>query len=94
MLLAGKRTLVVRGASEGNSCTLEMWVGNRVSKEMVVPKKVHGGVYNDGWFGSGAAWSCDESRIAYVAEVTTLCCNSPLAFILSHICVLHDPIFG
>lgn len=45
-------------------------MGNRVIKEMVVPKKVHGGVYNDGWFGSGAAWSSDESRVVYVAQVT------------------------
>ena len=66
---AGKRSLVVRAAGEGNSCTLEVWMGNRVTKELVVPKKVHGGIYNDGWFGSGAAWSPDESRIAYVAEV-------------------------
>lgn len=68
-LLAGKRVLVVRGSSEGNSCTLEIWMGNRVAREMVVPKKLHGSVYNDGWFGSGAAWTSDESRVAYVAEV-------------------------
>ena len=86
-MLAGKRTLVVRGAGEGNSCALEIWVGNRVNKEMMVPKKVHGGVYNDGWFGSGAAWSSDESRIAYVAEVGTLCFNPPLTSTLaSHLC--------
>ncbi len=45
-------------------------MGNRVTKELLVPKKQHGGVYNDGWFGSGAAWSPDESRLAYVAEVS------------------------
>ena len=61
---------MVRGGSEGNGGVLEVWMGNRVTKEMVVPKKVHGGVYNDGWFGSGAAWSSDESRVAYVAQVT------------------------
>ena len=60
----------MRGSSEGNSCSLEIWMGNRVVKELVVPKKQHGGVYNDGWFGSGAAWSPDESRLAYVAEVS------------------------
>ncbi|KAL0045655.1 hypothetical protein WJX82_000743 [Trebouxia sp. C0006] len=65
---SGKRTLIVRGGSEGNSCSLEIWMGNRMTKELVVPKKQHGGVYNDGWFGSGAAWSPDESRLAYVAE--------------------------
>lgn len=57
-------------------------MGNRVIKEMVVPKKVHGGVYNDGWFGSGAAWSSDESRIAYVAQVT-LCALVSMAFVLA-----------
>lgn len=61
--------LVVRGGNEGNSCTLETWMGNRVTKEMVVPKKLHGSVYNDGWFGSGAVWTANESRVAYVAEV-------------------------
>lgn len=71
--VAGKCTLVVRGASDANSCALEVWTGNRVIREMVVTKKVHGGVYNDGWFGSGAAWSPDESRIAYVAEVISQC---------------------
>ncbi len=60
----------MRGGSEGNSCSLEVWMGNRVTKELIVPKKQHGGVYNDGWFGSGAAWSPDESRLAYVAEVS------------------------
>ncbi len=45
-------------------------MGNRVTKELIVPKKQHGGVYNDGWFGGGAAWSPDESRLAYVAEVS------------------------
>ena len=35
-----------------------------------MPNKQHGGVYNDGWFGSDAAWSPDESRLAYVAEVS------------------------
>ena len=45
-------------------------MGNRVTKELFVPKKQHGGVYNDGWFGNGAAWSPDESRLAYVAEVS------------------------
>ena len=68
--IAGKRTMVVRGGIESNSCILEVWMGNRVTKELMVPNKLHGGVYNDGWFGNGAAWSSDESRVAYVAEVT------------------------
>ena len=74
----GKRTLVVRGGAEGNSCALEVWMGSRVLKELAVPKKLHGAVYNDGWFGIGAAWSPDESRIAYVAEVI-----SPMSWLLS-----------
>jgi acylaminoacyl-peptidase len=42
---------------------------NDIECEMQVPKTLHGSVYNDGWFGSGAAWSPDEDRLAYVAEV-------------------------
>ncbi len=95
MYHTGKRTLIVRGGSEGNSCSLEIWMGNRVTKELVVPKKQHGGVYNDGWFGSGAAWSPDESRLAYVAEVSLpvpttvphqdfpVCCKHSCCFITS-----------
>ena len=33
---------------------------------------LHGSVYNDGWFGNGAAWAPDEDRLAYVAEVPVL----------------------
>lgn len=68
---AGKRTLVARGGSESNSTVLEVWMGNRVTKELHVPKKLHGSIFNDGWFGTGAAWNADESRVAYVAEVST-----------------------
>jgi hypothetical protein len=50
-------------------CNLEVWAGGRLLKELSVPAAVHGSVYNDGWFASGADWSADESRIAYVAEV-------------------------
>jgi hypothetical protein len=34
-----------------------------------VPKALHGPMINDGWFSRGAAWSPDEGRVAYVAEV-------------------------
>ena len=70
--MTGKRTLIARGGSEGNSTVLEIWIGNRVTKELQVPKKLHGTIFNDGWFGLGAAWSQDESRVAYVAEVSQL----------------------
>ncbi len=62
----------MRAGGEGKSATLEVWGGGRLLKELAVPKTLHGGVYNDGWFGAGAAWSPDESRLAYVAEVTRL----------------------
>ena len=45
---------------------------NNSAKYVQVPKTLHGSVYNDGWFGSGAAWSPDEDRLAYVAEVSVL----------------------
>ena len=67
--MLGNRTLIARPGSEANSTVLEVWVGNRVTKELHVPKKLHGAIFNDGWFGLGAAWSADESRVAYVAEV-------------------------
>ena len=53
----------------GDSTVLEVWAGGRLVKERQVPKELHGAVYNDNWFGTGAAWSKDETRIAYVAEV-------------------------
>ncbi len=62
----------MRAGGEGKSATLEVWGGGRLLKELAVPKTLHGSVYNDGWFGAGAAWSPDESRLAYVAEVTRL----------------------
>ena len=54
---------------------MEIWVGNRVTKELHVPKKLHGSIFNDGWFGTGAAWNADESRVAYVAEVRAAVCQ-------------------
>ena len=64
---AGRRSLVVRKGDD--SVLLEVWGGGRLLKELSVPAAVHGAVYNDGWFASGADWSADESRVAYVAEV-------------------------
>ncbi|KAK9803410.1 hypothetical protein WJX72_008476 [[Myrmecia] bisecta] len=65
---SGKRHFIVRAGSDSASALLEIWGGGRLLKELSVPKSVHGPVYNDGWFGVGAAWSPDERRIAYVAE--------------------------
>lgn len=48
---------------------LEVWSGTRLLEELAVPEALHGPIYNDGWFGAGAEWSPDESRVAYVAEV-------------------------
>eukprot|EP00887_Chlorella_sp_A99_P008103 scaffold12.g8103.t1 len=65
---SGRRTLVVRGGSGEASAVLEVWDRTRLLKELHVPKALHGGFYNDGWFGSGAAWAPNESHVAYVAE--------------------------
>ena len=66
-MYAGRRTLVVRSGDK--TTTLEIWSSTRLLCELSVPASVHGGVCNDGWFATGAAWSPDESRLAYVAEV-------------------------
>jgi acylaminoacyl-peptidase len=72
---SGRRSLVVRTApasggdnSSGGATILEVWDRSRLLKELHVPAAMHGAVYNDGWFGSGAAWSPDERLVAYVAE--------------------------
>ena len=65
---SGRRKLVVRNPAPGSELLLlELWGGGRLLREVEVPPAVHGGVYADGWF-EGAAWSADESRVAYVAE--------------------------
>ncbi len=66
---AGQRTLVVRAEKEGTPVALELWGRHGVERELQVPAKLHGSVFNDGWFASGAAWDAREERIAYVAEV-------------------------
>lgn len=69
---SGCRMLVVRqsdGPGKDKEPTiLEIWGGGRLLKEVEVPRSVHRGVFNDGWFADGAAWSPDESRVCYVAE--------------------------
>ncbi|GAB4823019.1 hypothetical protein N2152v2_010065 [Parachlorella kessleri] len=65
---SGKLTLIVRSGTGETSAVLEVWGRGRLLKELHVPKALHGSIYNDGWFGAGAAWSPDETRLAYVAE--------------------------
>ena len=48
---------------------LEIWDGTRVVAELQVPAKLHGSVFNDGWFSHGVSWDPSEGRVAYVAEV-------------------------
>lgn len=73
---AGRRTLIVRvpagNGGEGPAAILEVWGASRLLSEVQVPRGLHGSVYNDGWFADGAAWSPDEARVAYVAEVSML----------------------
>ena len=66
--MAGKHTLVVRAGKEGTSVVLEVWSQRSLLRELHVPSKVHGSVFNDGWFSTGASWDPQEQRIAYVAE--------------------------
>ncbi|CAG9467337.1 unnamed protein product [Pedinophyceae sp. YPF-701] len=65
---SGRHMLVVRGGSTKDPTILEIWGGGRLMRELEVPATIHGAVYNDGWFSDGAAWSPDETRVAYVAE--------------------------
>ena len=71
---AGKLSLVGRGGSEGTSAVLEVWGQGRLLRELHVPSKQHGPLYNDGWFSLGPAWSPDEARVAYIAEVGVINC--------------------
>lgn len=50
-------------------CLYCSWTGSRLEAELAVPKGLHGALVNDGYFASGAAWSPDESAVAYTAEV-------------------------
>jgi hypothetical protein len=65
---AGKRMLVARANGDG-ATVLQLWSSSKLLKELTVPKAQHGAVINDGWFSRGAAWSSDESKVVYVAEV-------------------------
>lgn len=63
----GRKQFIVRTGKDVT--VLELWAGGRLACEVEVPKALHGAVFNDNWFGTGAAWTADENRIAYVAEV-------------------------
>ena len=72
---SGNRMFIVRpgtntnnGGGEKSAAVLEFWDRSRALREIHVPLSFHGSVYNDGWFGIGAAWSPDEKFIAYIAE--------------------------
>ena len=67
VLFAGKLSLVTK--TSDNGVLLEVWGQQRLLRELLVPKGLHGPIVNDNWFSRGAAWSPDESKIAYVAEV-------------------------
>lgn len=64
----GDKTLIIRSGANSTSAILEIWGRGRLLRELHVPKTLHGAVYNDGWFGTGAAWSPDGAKVAYVAE--------------------------
>lgn len=66
---SGQMQLIVRpGSSSDTSSVLEIWNRSRLTLELHVPEALHGPICNDGWFGTGAAWSPDETLVAYVAE--------------------------
>ena len=66
---SGRRMLVVRqNEGEKEPTVLEIWGGGRLLKEIEVPRSIHRGVFNDGWFSEGATWNPDESKVCYVAE--------------------------
>lgn len=57
------------GGAAATSTLLEVWGRSRLVHDLAVPSTLHGPVMNDGWFGVGAAWSPDGTRVVYVAEV-------------------------
>ena len=65
---SGSKMLVVRKSDGDKGSVLQIWNQATVEYELVVPEKLHGPIVNDGWFGSRASWSADESFVAYVAE--------------------------
>ena len=62
--------LVVRAGKDSTSTVIELWESSRIIAELQIPTKLHGSIFADGWFSTGAAWDPSESKIAYVAEVS------------------------
>lgn len=62
--------VVKKGTSEAEGAVIELWEGWHVKLQLAVPKTQHGSVYHDGLFAFGASWNSDESRVAYIAEVS------------------------
>jgi hypothetical protein len=51
---------VKAGPSDSDSAALDVWGNGRLLRSTVVPKALHGGIVNDGYFAAGMAWSPDE----------------------------------
>lgn len=66
---SGTRTFLAKAGEGSHSVILEIWQGPRCIKQLKVPNSMHGVVLNEGVFSSGASWSKDEMKMAYVAEV-------------------------
>ena len=47
--------IVSLGSAHLLAAVLEVWDRSRCLSELHVPKSLHGGVFNDGWFGTGAS---------------------------------------
>lgn len=65
-----RQTFLARAGDTSDSVVLEIWECPKCLKRLQVPTTLHGSVLNDGLFSGGASWSIDESKIAYVAEVS------------------------
>ncbi|KAG1675395.1 hypothetical protein FOA52_012314 [Chlamydomonas sp. UWO 241] len=68
---SGSRQLNVKspGSSDNSaSLVLQLWRDGRMASELLVPKGLHGGLINDGYFASGVAWAGSEDAVAYAAE--------------------------
>lgn len=53
---------MAKAGGEGQ-VVLELWSRHRLMRELHVPKALHGGLVNDGWFSRGPAWGPDESKV-------------------------------
>ena len=66
------------------AAVLEVWDRSRCLHELHVPKSLHGGVFNDGWFGTGGCsaaccrcavalqlWACDLAHAVVVTQCSS-----------------------